>query len=116
MIAASASIRPSRLSAPASRITPPSELIRPPSNAAVTFFWPILGRENGRKSSSSAVGMANSVQASRVEEATNLYGISDTCTIAIHESLLCDELDGLDRRIKGQAGRFDIGQALAFLS
>jgi hypothetical protein len=41
------------------------------------------------------VGMANSVQASRVEEATNLYAISDTCTIAIRESLLCDELDGL---------------------
>jgi uncharacterized Zn finger protein len=30
-----------------------------------------------------------------VEEATNLYAISDTCTIAIRESLLCDELDGL---------------------
>jgi hypothetical protein len=41
--------------------------------------------------------MANSVQASRVEEATNLYAISDTCTIAIRESLLCDELDGLAR-------------------
>jgi hypothetical protein len=45
------------------------------------------------------VGMANSVQASRVEEATNLYAISDTCTIAIRESLLCDELDGLRPKV-----------------
>ena len=41
--------------APAKSKTPPSELIRPPSNAAVTFFWQMLGRENGRSVSSSVV-------------------------------------------------------------
>jgi len=56
MIAASMSIRPSRLSAPASSRTPPSELIRPPSKAAVTFFRQILGSENGRNGSSAMTG------------------------------------------------------------
>jgi hypothetical protein len=47
--AASVSIRPRRLSAPANSRTPPSELIWPASKAAVTFFLPILGRAKGQK-------------------------------------------------------------------
>ena len=50
---ASRSIRPSRLSAPASRNTPPSELIVPPSKAADTFLWHRGGNEKGKSVSSS---------------------------------------------------------------
>jgi hypothetical protein len=57
----------------------------------VTFFWQILGRENGRRVSSAKVGMADSVRASRVASAPNLYAIPDVCTMPICESLLCDE-------------------------
>ena len=91
MIAANVSIRPSRLSAPAKSKTPPSELIRPPSNAAVIFFWQILGKANGRRVSSSVAGMADSVLASRVASTTNLYAIPGGCTMPVSESLLCGE-------------------------
>ena len=57
MIAANLSISPSCLSAPAKSKTPPSELIRPPSNAAVTFFLQMLGKENGTSLSLSVAGM-----------------------------------------------------------
>jgi hypothetical protein len=37
------------------------------------------------------VGMADSVRASRVASAPNLYAIPDGYTMPISESLLCDE-------------------------
>ena len=40
---------PNRRSARESSMTPPSELSRPPSKAAVTFFAPTAGNENGRR-------------------------------------------------------------------
>ena len=79
------------LSAPAKSKTPPSELIRPPSNAAVTFFWQMLGRENGRSVSSSVAGMADSVQTLRVASITNLYAIPDVYAMPVSRSLLCGE-------------------------
>jgi hypothetical protein len=72
MIAAIVSTKPHRLSAPASSSTPPSELIRPPSKAAVTFFLPMLGSENGRRVSSSLAGMADSVRVLGLASAPNL--------------------------------------------
>ena len=50
---------------------------RPPSNAAVIFLRRILGSENGRRVSSAVAGMADSVRASRVASAPNLYAIPD---------------------------------------
>jgi hypothetical protein len=91
MIAANLSIRPSLLSAAAKSRTPPSELIKPPSNAAVIFFVQRLGKENGRSVSLSVAGMADSVLASRVASTTNLYAISEVCTMPVSESLLCGE-------------------------
>src|SRR5271169_2730950 len=71
--------------------TPPSELIRPPSNAAVTFFWQMLGKENARSVSSSLAGMADSVRTLRLASVPNLYAIPEVCTMPVSESLPCGE-------------------------
>ena len=83
--------QPGCLSAPAKSKTPPSELIRPPSNAAVTLFLQMLGKEKGRSLSLLVAGMADPVLASRVASTTNLYAILAVCTTPISESLLCGE-------------------------
>jgi hypothetical protein len=69
----------------------PRSFPAPASKAAVIFFLPILGSENGKSVSSASVGMADSVRASRVASAPNLYAIPNDCTMPASESLLCGE-------------------------
>jgi hypothetical protein len=54
-------------------------------------FWQILGDENGSRVLPEAAGMADSVRASKVASAPNLYVILEGYTMPISESLLCGE-------------------------
>jgi hypothetical protein len=55
------------------------------------FFLPILGSENGKRVSSASAGMADSVRASRVASAPNLYVTPGVCTMPASGSLICGE-------------------------
>jgi hypothetical protein len=68
------------------RVAMTYRLCSPPKFETVS---PTLGSENGNSVSSASVGMANSVRASRVASAPNLYAIPDSCTMPASESLLC---------------------------
>ena len=68
----------------------------------------MLGKENGRSVSFSVAGMANSVLASRMASSTNLYAISEVCTMPVSESLLCGEI----RWLSGRGHLFRGGMAL----